>query len=122
MLYKGHPAALKFVASRIKNEFDGRVSQFLPLNTIVNALDYLLESRPPLKKFSELEKNILIRLAQNSQPHLFRDIKEELQLQSNSKLIDALSSLKRRSLIEKTGDYYTVEPLVRKWIQTEYFD
>jgi hypothetical protein len=115
-----NPLVLKIIAAAIKESFNGRVTDFLKhksmyLGEISNILD------PQFERLSELEKEIMYRLAINGKPLSRFQLREEVGLQvSESELTYALESLGRRSLIEKIPEeselIFTLQPVVMKYV------
>ncbi|WP_404790220.1 NB-ARC domain-containing protein [Altericista sp. CCNU0014] len=98
--YRGHPLALKIISTSIRDLFDGNIAQFLQQGSgVFNGLQKLLVKQ--LERLSALEQAILYWLAINSEPVSFAQLLEDLVPEpTKSKLLEALESLKRRSLIE----------------------
>lgn len=102
--YGGNPLALKIVASKIQYFLDGRISWVVELLTqgalIFNDVQYLLERQ--FQRLSDLEKEIMYWLVINREPVSLQELQEDFVPKvSLSELIENLSSLERRSLIEK---------------------
>ena len=123
-IYKGNPFVLKIVSAAIKETFDGKVSDFLKLNTIfIGDIYPLLASQ--FERLSPREKEIMYRLAAHPTPISILTLKEELSSSvPTSEVIEALVSLARRSLIEKhieDGEVvYTLQPVIRKYVTIKY--
>jgi WD40 repeat protein len=98
--YRGHPLALKIISTSIRDLFDGNIAQFLQQGSgVFNGLQKLLVKQ--LERLSDLEQAILYWLAINSEPVSVAQLLEDLVPEpTTSKLLEALESLKRRSLIE----------------------
>lgn len=101
-IYRGNPLALKIVASTIKELFGGKVSTFLRQETIIfGELNDILDEQ--FECISEIEQEILYWLAIESQPISFSGLRSDILAPiTPGKLIDALESLLRRSLIDRT--------------------
>ncbi|MEC4886990.1 MAG: NB-ARC domain-containing protein, partial [Scytonema sp. PMC 1070.18] len=130
--YAGNPLVLKIVATTIKDVFDGNVTNFLQQDTFVfGDIQDILEEQ--FERLSNLEKEIMYWLAINREPvtllELQEDIVSPIQL---PKLLEALESLCRRSLIEKTtlrdelrytptlieksASLFTLQPVVMEYV------
>jgi WD40 repeat protein len=98
--YRGHPLALKIISTSIRDLFDGNIAQFLKQGSgVFNGLQKLLTKQ--FQRLSSLEQAILYWLAINSEPVSVNQLLEDLVPEpTKAKLLEALESLKRRSLIE----------------------
>jgi WD40 repeat protein len=98
--YRGHPLALKIISTSICDLFDGNIAQFFQQGSgVFNGLQKLLTKQ--LQRLSALEHAILYWLAINSEPIFVAQLIEDVVPEpSKAKLLEALESLKRRSLIE----------------------
>lgn len=101
-LYRGNPLALKIVASTIQELFGGKVSAFLRQETIVfGELNDILDEQ--FEYISTLEQEILYWLAIEYQPISLSQLRVDILAPvAQAELIEALESLLRRSLIERT--------------------
>lgn len=117
--YQGNPLAIKIVANAIQDIFNGNISEFLKQNTLfLGDFEYLLYQQ--FERLSDLEKSIMLLIAQADQPISFEEVKSVLDNNiSSSKLLQVLESLVRRSILEKlTNDNYTLfssQPVVTKY-------
>ncbi|NMG19762.1 NACHT and WD40 repeat domain-containing protein [Brasilonema bromeliae] len=100
-LYTGNPLALKMVATTIVDVFDGNVTEFLQQNTAVfGDIRDILDQQ--FERLSDLEKEIMYWLVINREPVSLSELREDIVLPiPPQKLLEALESLIRRSLIEK---------------------
>ncbi|MEH2244271.1 NB-ARC domain-containing protein [Nostoc sp.] len=118
--YSGNPLALKLVSEPIRELFAGNIATFIEQGEIIfgdtrNLLDQQFE------RTSDLEKEIIywlgIKRELVSIDELLDDIVHPLP---KRKLLEALESLRRRSLIEqKSGDkstFFTLQPVVMEYI------
>jgi WD40 repeat protein len=126
--YSGNPLALKIVASTIQDLFSGNLSEFLAQGTFVfDDIRSLL--RQQFDRLSLLEKNMMYWLAIAREPISLAELQEDL-FPAPSTLMEAIGSLIRRSLIErsssrtqeKTIDYYTQQPVVMEYITDRYVE
>ena len=120
--YSGNPLALKIVAATIKDLFDGDVNQFLQQEIIFfDDLADLLEEQ--FIRLSRLEQEIMYWLAIAREPISLRKLQQDLLLSfPQTKLMEAVKSLVRRSLIENTSRGFIQEPLFMEYLlnrQTE---
>jgi hypothetical protein len=124
-LYGGNPLALKLVSKTIQDLFGGSVSKFLEHNTLVISNDFRQILEQHFVRLSELEKNIMYELAIHTEPIPLSQLAENISLTvSKSEIIEALDSLGRRSLIEKSkvADevLFTLQPIVMKYLKKTY--
>ncbi|GAA6618056.1 eIF2A-related protein [Scytonema sp. NUACC26] len=99
--YAGNALALKIVATTIQDVFDGNLSEFLKQDTVVfGDICELLEQQ--FARLSYLEKEIIYWLAINRDPVSLSELREDIVSPvPPQKLLEAIESLVRRSLIEK---------------------
>nr|MDJ0577749.1 NB-ARC domain-containing protein [Xenococcaceae cyanobacterium MO_234.B1] len=114
--YSCNPLALKIVATSIQELFDGEIGVFLEQDTAVfNGIQKLLDQQ--LNRLSPLEQTIMYWLAINREwtkiSELAADIVPSV---SQPKLLEALESLRWRSLIEKQVGSYTQQPVVMEYV------
>ena len=134
-LYGGNPLALKVIITMIQEICSGNISYFLQQNTLVlsDRLRTLLKQQ--VNRLSELEKEVVYWLAIEREPISLSRLRANLLLPpSQSRLLEALASLERRSLIEKVtpapmekmaegGEtLFTLQPLVMKYAIEEFIE
>jgi hypothetical protein len=124
-LYRGHPLALKIVSTTIQDLFGGSVGEFLRQNTLVlvDEIKQILDQH--FDRLLDLEKKIMYELAIKTAPISLSKLTEDISLTvSKSEIIEALDSLERRSLIEKTKVatevLFTLQPVVMKYVRRIY--
>lgn len=118
--YAGNPLALKMVAPAIQNFFDSNVSKFLEFveqNTfILDDIRNLLEQQ--FNRLSDIEKEVMYWLAINREPVSFLELSANFVLNvRGGEILEALAALHRRSLIEKSADGFTQQPVVMDYIR-----
>ncbi|MGB7439822.1 MAG: NB-ARC domain-containing protein [Coleofasciculaceae cyanobacterium] len=123
-IYRGNPSALKIIANTIREVFNGDISQFIEQSTLVigDTITNLLAEQ--LERLSVLEMEIVYWLAIENQPISLSELKADMRfsVSSSSQLISALTSLKRRSLLdretiaEESEAIFTLQPVVRKYV------
>ncbi|MBW4696848.1 MAG: PD40 domain-containing protein [Aphanocapsa lilacina HA4352-LM1] len=113
--YAGNPLALKIVASTIRELFDGQAANFLQQGSVAFGGIYdLLEQH--YHRLSDIETECLYWLAVNREPVLLSQLQEDVLLPvSRSRLLEALESLRARSLIECGGTRFTLLPVVLEY-------
>lgn len=117
--YGGNPLALKMVASGIQYLVEGSVTEVVEL---LNQGSFVFDDIRDLlarqfNRLSELEKQVMYWLAINREPVSFQELQADLVPKiSDSKLLENLASLKRRSLIERNSTSFTQQPVVMEYM------
>ncbi|MEL6438181.1 MAG: NB-ARC domain-containing protein [Cyanobacteria bacterium J06621_8] len=116
--YDGNPLAIKVVATTIKEIFAGNIAEFLQEErTIFGDIRELLDQQ--LARLSTLEQEIMYWLAIIREPVSLNRLRDNLVIQvSPIKLLEALESLSRRSLIEKNAALFTQQSVVMEYLTT----
>jgi hypothetical protein len=120
-LYRGNPLALNVIATLIQELFNGRASDFLKANTIVlHQIEPLIADR--VRHLNAIERQILVSLSQASKPLNWLVLRQLVGLETaQSDLLEALSALEWRSLIEKVINQeetqFQLQPMVMKYVQ-----
>ena len=114
--YKGSPLALKIVATTIQELFDGDIAKFLQSKVVVfSDIRDLLDQQ--FNRLSALEREVMYWLAINREAVSLSELREDIvSLESPPKLIEAVQSLVRRSLIEKSAALFTLQPVVMEYL------
>jgi hypothetical protein len=114
--YKGNPLALKIISTTIKEVFDGSIHEFLANGSVIfGRVRDLLDQQ--LNRLSDLEREVMYWLAINREPVSVSELREDIvALESPPRLIEAVQSLVRRSLIEKTAALFTLQPVVMEYL------
>jgi WD40 repeat protein/transcriptional regulator with XRE-family HTH domain len=120
--YAGNPSALKIVATTIFDVFDGNVIEFLRQNTAVfGDIRQLLE--PQFERLSDLEQEIMYWLAINREPISLLELREDIiSPVPQQRLLEALESLGRRSLLEKKLALFTLQAVVMDYVTTRLIE
>ncbi|BAY35845.1 WD-40 repeat-containing protein [Nostoc sp. NIES-2111] len=119
--YAGNPLALKIIATTIQELFAGNVTEFFAYGSTVFGSIYDLLAQQ-FHRLSSLEKDLIYWLAINREPVTLTDLRADLVSPvSSMKLLEALDSLTRRSLIEKkslppTPVQFTLQPVVMEYV------
>jgi hypothetical protein len=117
--YRGSPLALRVMAVSIQELFGGSVAEFLSQNTFfLGDLEYSLHQQ--FEKLSSIEKEVITCLAFTEHALKVSEILEGITSQiPTSELLKILTSLERRSLLEKTRSdnvtAFTLQPTVAKY-------
>jgi NB-ARC domain len=122
-IYSGNPLAIKIVSTVIQDLFKGSVTEFLKQGIVFinNDLYGILDEQ--LVRLSDLEKEILYKIAVSSSLVSISELLESTSpLVSKSELIEVLHSLGRRSLIEEnklnSAVLFSLQPVIRKYVRT----
>lgn len=121
--YGGNPLALNIVVSRIQEFFGGSVSQFFTLDTILIGDPFKELLHQQFNRLSEPEKKIMYYLASQEGSVSIQQLRDRLKFESGAELIEALNSLRGRSLIEKATRQEThlaLQQLVRRYLVREH--
>ncbi|NEP55046.1 MAG: hypothetical protein F6K65_42205 [Moorea sp. SIO3C2] len=106
--YRGNPLMLRIVAMTIQEIFDGDVGKFLKKGfTTFGDIKYLIDKQ--YDRLSDDERDILGQLAQQAEPIPMESL--------NHAHLDAIRSLLRRSLIEKSAAGFTLRPVVMEYVR-----
>lgn len=116
--YGGNPLALKLVAQTIQEVFDGRVERLLNEGGFVFAdIKDLLQQQ--FERLPLLEEQLLHWLAIEHTPVGLDDLLTDLAIPASRKeVVNALNSLRRRSLLIKSQDQalFTLQPVVMEYL------
>ncbi len=124
--YAGNPLALKMVASAIKDFFEGSIAHFLEVlnqgTSVFGDIRDLLACQ--IDRLSDLEQQVLYWLAIDREPVALPELRADFVPQvSLGDLLEALTSLERRCLIdkamsapiEKSRTLFTLQPVVMEY-------
>ncbi|BAY23906.1 WD-repeat protein [Calothrix sp. NIES-2100] len=123
--YGGNPLALKIVASSIRDFFDGDVSQFLAISQqgtfIFDDIRDLLDQQ--FHRLTALEREIMYWLAINREPISLAELQADFVAYIPPReLLESLSSLQRRSVIEKSAGGFTQQPVVMEYVSNQLIE
>jgi DNA-binding CsgD family transcriptional regulator len=132
--YSGNPLALKIVATTVYDLFSNNITEFLreiqEANAVYGDIRTLLDTQ--FSRLSDLEKQVMYRLALHreyvSLTQLKNDLKTIEAIEAESKILEVVESLLRRSLIEKEANTsrfrqqsvvmeYVSEPCINQFAQ-----
>ena len=118
----GNPLVLKIVATSIQDLFDGDIAEFLAQKIAVfNGIRRLLEGQ--FNRLSALEQQVMYWLAINSEPVKVATLVGDIvPLTSLSKILETLESLIWRSLIEKSGSFFSLQPAIAEYIAERFIE
>lgn len=115
--YRGNPLMLKMVATTIREVFDGNVTAFLKTTLFTHDIGDYIEDI--LDRVSDVEEEILSQIALRQQSLTMDDLMEALPDSSPQDLIQALQSLKQRSLLETSEGRFNLPPAVMDVLSQE---
>ncbi|GAB1542161.1 NB-ARC domain-containing protein [Scytonema sp. NUACC21] len=114
--YGGNALALKVVATTIQDVFDGSISEFLKCSAIIFG-DFRELLNQQFERLSNLEIEIMYWLSINREPVSLLELREDIVSPvPQAKLLEAVESLVRRSLIEKTAALFTLQSVVMEYV------
>nr|WP_282440317.1 NB-ARC domain-containing protein [Brasilonema sp. UFV-L1] len=117
--YGGNPFALKMVAAGVQQLFDGSIAELLEYIgqgvLVFNDIRDLLDRQ--FSRLSPVEQEVMLWLAINREAVSVKELKQDVvSVTSKQELPQALYSLLRRSLIEKTGKQFSLQPVVKEYV------
>ncbi len=120
--YTGNPLALKMVATTIQELFDGDIADFLSQGTsIFDTIRTLLDQH--FNRLSDLEKTVMYWLAIAREPISLSELQEDIiPPVPKASLLEAITSLGRRSLIERQATHYTQQPVVMEYLTQRFVE
>ncbi|MBV9385890.1 MAG: hypothetical protein JOZ78_05615 [Chroococcidiopsidaceae cyanobacterium CP_BM_ER_R8_30] len=117
--YDGNPLALKTVAAAARDLFDGslyKTIDSLKQGTLVfNEIRCVLEEQ--LARLSDLEKEVVYWLAINRKPVSLSELQGDfISKVRGREVLEALASLQRRTLVEKSVDGFKQKRLITEYL------
>ncbi len=117
--YQGNPLWLKIVATMVKDLFGGRVGELAKYETLILPDDLRSILKSQFDRLSELEKQLMLSIANQPQPVSIPQLIELTQI-SPPDLFNVLQSLGRRASIEKqesaTGTLFSLQIILKKFM------
>ncbi len=111
-----NPLALRIVSTTIRELYSGNISEFLAQELVVfDGLRVLLDEH--FNRLSDLEKQIMYWLAIEREPISTSELREQITppvLQP--KFLEALTSLRQRSLIETVSASFTLQNVLMEYV------
>jgi WD40 repeat protein/transcriptional regulator with XRE-family HTH domain len=116
--YGGNPLALRLVAATTQELFNGRIVEVL--KCVQQGFAVFDDIRDLLKRqfdrLTEIEQEMMFELAINREPVSLLELSQNIAPTiSRGKLLDAIQLLLRRSLIEKEGEHFFLQPVVLEY-------
>ena len=120
--YVGNPLALRIAATTIQDLFGGSIKEFIVQGfPIFGDIRDLLDQQ--FNRLSALGKSVIYWLAINREPVSLAELREDmLRTSLSQKILEALDSLGRRSLIEKNLALFTLQPVVMEYITDQLIE
>jgi virulence-associated protein VagC len=121
--YGGNPLALKLVAAGVQELFNGRITEVLSYMqqglAVFDDIRDLLQRQ--FDRLSEIEQETIFWLAINREPVFLFELSEDIvTTDSKRRLPDAIRFLLRRSLIEKEGERFFLQPVVLEYVTARF--
>ena len=120
-LYSGNPLALKLIAEPIRELFNADISAFLKEeSSVVGDILDLIEEQ--FNRLSEQEQAVTYWLAIQREAVSVEMLWEDsVNFSSKKELLNVLTSLRRRSMIETSGaSFFTLQPVIMEYV-TDHF-
>jgi WD40 repeat protein len=120
--YSGNPLALKVAATTIQDLFDGNIAEFLAQESAVfgDIRDVLNQQ---FERLYHIEKEIMYWLAILREPASISQLRENFVFEvATIKLVEALDSLSKRSLIEKNASRFSQQPVVMEYVTSRLIE
>ncbi len=117
--YGGNPLALKLVAAATQELFDGRIAEvikyaelgMLVFEDIRDVLDR------QFNRLYSIEQEVMLWLGINREPQSVLELNADILTSNNKRsLPNAINSLLRRSLIEQSGNKFSLQPVVLEYV------
>ena len=117
--YGGNPLALKMIAAATQELFDGKIAGVLEYMEqgilIFDDIGDLLACQ--FYRLSAVEQEVMYWLAINREPVSLFELTEDMVTSSSKRqLPQAVKSLLQRSLIEKSGEQFFLQPVVMEYL------
>jgi WD40 repeat protein len=114
--YQGNPLALKIVATTIVDLFENKIELFLKQKAIVfGDIQDLLQQQ--LSRLSPLENNLMNWLAIIREPVTITELLDHtIDSVSQARVLEALTGLSGRSLVEKVASGFSQQPVVMEYL------
>ncbi|MUG94648.1 hypothetical protein F7734_20685 [Scytonema sp. UIC 10036] len=116
--YGGNPLALKMVASGTQELFNGKIASVLEYVQqgilIFEDIGDLLESQ--FNRLSVVQEEVMYWLAIHREPVSLAELAQDIVISASKRqLPQAIKSLLQRSLVEKSGEHFFLQPVVMEY-------
>lgn len=117
--YGGNPLALKLVAAATRELFNGTIAEVFKYAQqgvlVFEHIRDLVEGQ--FNRLSAVEQEVMYWIAISREPVSLAGLEKDIvTVASKRKLLEAMNSLLIRSLIEKDGEYFWVQPVVMEYV------
>jgi WD40 repeat protein len=122
-LYSGNPLALKLISEPIRDVFGGDVAGFLKKGeVVVGDISDVLDQQ--FTRLSELEREIMYWLAIEREAVSLDELQGDIaHPMAKGVLLEALRSLLRRSMIERSGTAgFTLQPVILEYVTDRFVE
>lgn len=121
-IYAGNPLALKIVSTAVRDLFDGNILEFLAQGAIAfGDINLLLGEQ--FHRLSDFEKQVMYWLAVHREWLSLAELRDDfVPIPPQHVLLEALMSLSRRSLIEKSAGRFALQPVVMEYVTKHLLD
>jgi transcriptional regulator with XRE-family HTH domain len=114
--YSGNPLALQAVSALIQEVFGGDIARFLEEKIIVVGAVYELLAQQ-FHRLTAPEKEIMYRLAIEREALSLESLRQKLAHRVSTGYLEALASLRRRSLLEtREPGKFTLQPALKEYV------
>ncbi len=120
--YCGNPLALTVVSRSIYSIFDGDIQEFLNQEaTVFGDIRHLIDQQ--YSRLSDLEQQVMHWLAIEREPISTDNLRQDIvPMVSKSQILESVTSLRWRSLIEKNANGFTQQPVVMEYMTDRLID
>ncbi len=120
--YRGNPLALTVVSRSIYSMFDGDVQAFLEQETnVFGDIRHLIDQQ--YSRLSDLEQKVMYWLAIEREAINTDNLRQAIvPMVSKTQILESVSSLRWRSLIEKQSHGFTQQPVVMEYMTERLID
>ncbi|NUN63694.1 AAA family ATPase [Pseudanabaena biceps] len=120
--YRGNPLALTMVSRSIRSMFDGDVQEFLNQEAnVFGDIRDLLDQQ--YSRLPEQEQQVMYWLAIEREPITTDNLRQDIvPMISKAQILESVTSLRWRSLIEKNANSFTQQPVVMEYMTTRLID
>jgi hypothetical protein len=117
--YGGNPLGLKLVAAATQELFNGTIAELFKYAQqgvlVFEQIRSVLDGQ--FNRLSAVELEVMYWMAINREPVSLTELEQDIvTVASKRKLLEAMNSLLIRSLIEKDGEYFWVQPVVMEYV------
>lgn len=120
--YSGNPLALKIVSETVRELFSSNIADFLNEETAIFGGVYDILGQQ-FDRLSELERDILYWLTIEREDVTLEDLRKQIiRPISSRELLEAVSSLAQRSLVERSPVGFTLQNVVMEFVTGQFIE